>query len=106
MTVLDLDDYIERERERIESGDLDLSGVPLSVKDWQQRADIQPPEYLLGKWFTTTSKAILSAETGIGKSNLILAAFAHMAHVKDFLHWIVSRPRLVLYIDEEMSRRL
>src|SRR5262249_32653067 len=66
--------------------------------------DIPPPEYLLGKWFTTTSKAIISAETGIGTSNLILAAWAHMALGIDFLHWKVQRPCLVLYIDGEMSR--
>ena len=99
---------IEQERERIkrayDEGEVDLSGVPLSVADWQQR-NIPLPEPLLGKWFTTTSKAILSAETGIGKTNLILAAFAHMALGKDFLHWQVKRPSLVLYIDGEMSRR-
>jgi hypothetical protein len=98
------DEFCERIRDAFEKGHVDLSGIPLSVKDWQQR-DIPPPEYLLGKWFTTTSKAILSAETGLGKTNLILAAFAHMGLGIDFLHWKVTRPCLVLYIDGEMSRR-
>ena len=60
----------------------------------------------MGDWLTTTSRALLTAATGLGKTNFALALALHMAAGNDFLHWRAHRPCRVLYIDGEMSRRL
>ena len=55
------------------------------------------PDYILGKWLTTTSRSILNAPTGAGKTNFAVAMAAHMSAGVDFLHWKVARviPRLI-----------
>jgi hypothetical protein len=80
-------------------------GPPLAVDEWLKR-DLPAPDFLIGSWFTTTSRLILNAPTGLGKTNFMLAAFAHMGAGIDFLHWKCDRPRKVLFVDGEMSRRL
>jgi AAA domain len=49
---------------------------------------------------------LLSAQTGIGKTNLCLAIAIAIAAGVDFLHWRCPSPRRVLFIDGEMSERL
>ena len=78
---------------------------PLTVEDWRAR-DLPLPDFVLGSVFTTTTRALLSAATGLGKSNLALAISQHMAAGLSFLHWRAHRPVKVLYIDGEMARRL
>jgi len=88
----------------VEEG-IDFHGIPLTAGEWLER-DLPPPDFILGSWLTTTSRAIMNAPTGLGKTNLALALSAHMAAGKDFLHWKVPRPSRVLFVDGEMSRRL
>ena len=78
---------------------------PLTIEQWLSR-DLAPPDFLLGNWLTTTSRALLSAATGLGKTNFAMALGMHASAGADFLHWQGRRPCNVLYIDGEMSRRL
>ncbi len=86
---------------KVEIGDL----PPLTLNDWRAR-DLAPPEFIMGYWLTTTTRALLSAATGLGKTNFGLALGMRIAAGQDFLHWRAHRPARVLYLDGEMSRRL
>ena len=77
---------------------------PLTLADWQKR-DLPSPEYLLGSMLSTTNRMLISAKTGIGKTNFALAIGIRVAAGVGFLHWKEKGPRRVLYIDGEMSRR-
>ena len=77
----------------------------LTAEEWLAR-DLAPVDCLVGDWLTTTSRILLAAETGIGKTNLAMALAIHLAAGIDFLHWRIPQPRRVLYVDGEMSRRL
>jgi hypothetical protein len=77
----------------------------LRIEDWRSRG-LPPPDKLLGEWLTTTSRILLTADTGLGKTNLCMAIAGNMAAGVDFLHWRAHRLAKVLYIDGEMSRRL
>jgi hypothetical protein len=77
----------------------------LTVDQWRER-DLPGPDYLLGEVFSTSNRAIMSATTGLGKTNFALGIGMRMAAGMDFLHWKGRRPAKVLYIDGEMSRRL
>jgi RecA-family ATPase len=74
--------------------------------DSQQSAGIPEPDFIMGHWLTTTSRVLLTAATGLGKTNFGLALAMRVAAGEDFLHWRGHRPCRVLYIDGEMSRRL
>src|SRR3546814_5923072 len=51
-------------------------GLCLSVAEWLQRA-LPAPDFLMGEWLSSTSRAMLVAPTGLGKTNLCMAlAFA------------------------------
>jgi hypothetical protein len=77
----------------------------LSVAQWLER-ELPKPDFILGKWLTTTSRSMLYATTGIGKTMFALAMAAAMASGRPFLHWSVARPSRVLLIDGEMARRV
>ena len=79
--------------------------IPLSIEAWLKR-ELPVPDRLLGEWLTTTSRTIMSAATGIGKTNFGLAFAAHAAAGVDFLHWRAHRSCRVLFVDGEMSRGL
>ena len=77
----------------------------LTLDQWADRK-IQPKDFLLGEVFSTTTRAILSADTGLGKTHFGFAiAFAMAARV-DFCHWKATRPARVLLIDGEMAADL
>ncbi len=76
----------------------------LSLRSWLER-DLPEPDMLLGP-FSTTSRAMFVADTGLGKTNLAMGIAFAMASGQSFLHWEGKRPASVLYIDGEMSRRL
>jgi AAA domain/DNA polymerase family A/Toprim domain/CHC2 zinc finger len=78
---------------------------PLTPNEWRTRK-LPPVDKLMGHVFTTTSRCLLSADTGLGKTNLCMAIAICMAAKKDFLHWQAHRPAKVLYIDGEMSPEL
>lgn len=92
-------DYAPRSRA------LNLDAVPLAFADWLAR-DLPPPDRLMGEWLTTTSRVLMNAPTGLGKTNLIMALFASAAAGRNFLHWRAHRAARALFIDGEMSRRL
>ena len=63
-----------------------LNPLPLTVADWIAR-DLPEPEFVMGHWLSTTSRALLVAPTGLGKTNFALALAAAMAAGESFLHW-------------------
>jgi hypothetical protein len=78
----------------------------LSGTCWLTR-DIPKPDFLLGELLSTTCRVELVGPTGLGKTNILLAIAFRIADGADFLHWKGSgKPRRVLFIDGEMSRRL
>src|SRR5438132_8681725 len=50
----------------------DTANLVLSFADWAKR-QLPPPDCVCGSWLTTTSRVLLWAETGIGKTVLSLA---------------------------------
>jgi RecA-family ATPase len=76
----------------------------LSPAEWEAR-DLPPEDKLLGP-FSTTARAELSADTGLGKTMLGLALAHAMARGVPFLHWHPGRAGRVLYIDGEMPGEL
>jgi hypothetical protein len=78
---------------------------PLTLDDWRDR-DLPEPDFIMGHWVSTTSRALVTAATGLGKTNFGLALGIRGAGGIDFLHWQARRRARVLYIDGEMSRRL
>ena len=110
----DIDDEPQTQIEEIEQKLTSLKGgylnkkfdnIPLSIDQWFDR-ELPEPDRLMGAWMTTTSRIILNAPTGIGKTNFTMALGAHTSAGIDFLHWRSHRPARVLFIDGEMSRRL
>ncbi len=84
---------------------LDFGRIPLTIAEWLDR-DLPAPDLIMGEWLTTTSRVLVNAPTGLGKTNFAMALAAHIAEGKDFLHWRGHRPCRVLFVDGEMSRRL
>jgi hypothetical protein len=82
---------------------LDKAILPLA--DWLAR-DLPPVDPLLGHWLTTTSRVLLPAPTGLGKSMFAIALGMRVAAGFPFLRWEERRQCNVLYIDGEMSNRL
>jgi hypothetical protein len=83
----------------------DSSNAILQLSDWLKR-DLPSPDYISGWWLTTTSRVMLYAPTGAGKTMIAIAVSIRAAEGLPFLHWKGRRPRKVLYVDGEMSRRL
>ena len=79
--------------------------VVLTLQEWLVR-DLPEPDYILGNWLTTTSRALLVAPTGLGKTMLGIALGMRAAANSGFLNWRGVRPARVLFVDGEMSRRL
>jgi hypothetical protein len=91
--------------EQGEAAPIDFRHIPLTMEQWLDR-DLPAPDLIMGEWLTTTSRVLLNAPTGLGKTNFAMALGAHIAEGKDFLHWRGHRPTRVLFVDGEMSRRL
>jgi hypothetical protein len=83
----------------------DFGAVPLTIEQWLER-DLPTFDPIIGNILSTTTRALLAAPTGIGKTNFGMALWAHAGAGKDFLHWRIVRPCRMLFIDGEMSRRL
>lgn len=84
----------------------DYSGMCTRITDWLQR-DLAEPDHLLGHIVSTTSRTLLVAPTGLGKTNFSMALGIAIAAGDGFLHWRgCGRPRSILFIDGEMSNRL
>lgn len=61
---------------------------------------------LLGHVLSTSTRMLLFADTGLGKTHFTMAVSGHTGIGKDFLHWHCPRPARILYIDGEMSLKL
>jgi len=78
----------------------------LSLAHWVGR-EIPLRERLLGDVLSRTTRMLLVADTGLGKTNLALAITFAVAQGGGFLHWLgTGEPHRVLYVDGEMSVRL
>jgi AAA domain len=82
-----------------------LDNAFLALVDWLGR-DLPPADPLLGHWLTTTSRVLLTAPTGLGKSMLAIPLGMHVAAGMQFLRWDGRRACNDLYVDGEMSNRL
>jgi hypothetical protein len=89
-----------------------ISEIPRRLR-WRYRevdwltAEDESEDLLLGEVFSTTTRAMLYAPTGAGKTMFALELAAHVANGSDFLHWSGSgKSRGVLYVDGEMSKSL
>jgi Bifunctional DNA primase/polymerase, N-terminal/AAA domain len=78
---------------------------PLTLAEWKAR-DLPPPDYICGNWLSTTSRVLLVAPTGLGKTMFGVGLTMAIAGNRDFVHWKRRRPAKVLFIDGEMSNRL
>jgi hypothetical protein len=78
---------------------------PMTLNEWRNR-DLPPTDFIMGNWLTTTTRCLLTAATGLGKTNFGMVLAMRAAAGMGFLHWEGRRPCRVLYIDGEMSRRL
>jgi hypothetical protein len=63
---------------------------------------LPPPDYIMGELFSTTSRVLFSADTGLGKSMFALGLAMAIAQGRDFLHWRCRRSARVLIVDGEM----
>jgi hypothetical protein len=93
-----------RETRQPEPVQLELS-LPLTLDEWATRK-LPVADFISGDWLTTTSRTLLVAPTGIGKTMFALALAFSVALGRGFLQWRAQRPVRVLFIDGEMSRRL
>ena len=82
-----------------------VDGIPLHIDEWLHR-NLADPDKLIGEWLTSTSRVILNADTGLGKTSFAMAIGGHGAAGVHFLRWRIPRPIRVLYVDGEMSNRL
>jgi hypothetical protein len=83
-----------------------LKARALSGAAWLQR-EIPPPDFILGEVFSTETRCLLFAPTGIGKTLIMIALGMAVAAGERFLHWPgTGKPRRMLFIDGEMSKRL
>jgi RecA-family ATPase len=78
---------------------------PLTLEEWLDR-DLPEPDFLLGQLLSTTSRVIINAPTGIGKTMFLMGMFMGMSAGLGFLRWPSVRQARTLFIDGEMSRRL
>ncbi len=78
------------------------AGLTLSLDAWAAR-DVPPRRLLLGDIFSATTRAMLVADTGIGKTHLGFAFAFAMAAGEPFCHWEGHEPAKVLIVDGEMS---
>ncbi len=83
----------------------DPTRLCLTPAQWAKR-DIQPPDHLLGEAFSTTTRSIFAADTGLGKTMFAAAVAYAMRLGQGFLHWQGQRPARVLFVDGEMPRDL
>jgi RecA-family ATPase len=83
----------------------DASKAILRLDEWLKRP-LEPPTLVMGEWLSTTSRVMLYAPTGLGKTMFGIALGLRAASGTGFLHWRGHGPKRVLYIDGEMPRLL
>ncbi len=83
----------------------DHADLPLTLDQWADRT-LPPRDFLLGSIFTTTTRAMLSAKTGLGKTHLGFAFGFAIGAAVSFCHWKGHRKARVLIVDGEMAVEL
>jgi len=73
----------------------------LSLRAWMD-LELPPRDYLLGDLLCTTSRFMITAATGVGKTLLGLDMAGAVAAGAPLLHWSGRRRARVLYFDGEM----
>ena len=104
-----------QEAERLPVSDVDSQyGQPnktnhadlcLTLDQWDAR-ELPERHFLLGSIFTTTTRAMLSARTGLGKTHLGFAFGFAIGAATSFCHWRARRGARVLIVDGEMAVEL
>ena len=79
--------------------------LPLTLDQWADRT-LPERDFLLGRVFSTTTRAMLSAKTGLGKTHLGFAFGFAIGAALSFCHWQGHRKARVLIVDGEMSVEL
>jgi hypothetical protein len=92
-------------REIPAEGTINFTDTPLTTQQWLTR-DLPEADLLLGHVLSTSTRMLLFADTGLGKTHFTMAVSGHSGVGKDFLHWHCPRPARILYIDGEMSLKL
>ena len=87
------------------NGNAPMAKPCLTPAEWACR-EIEPADHLLGELFSTTCRAVLVADTGLGKTMFAMAMAFAMHLGRGFLRWSAQRPAQVLFIDGEMPRDL
>ena len=82
-----------------------MKPAAMSVEEWLKR-EIEEADCILGDWLTTTSRVLLTAPTGLGKTMFVFGLAMGAGTAKGFLSWRGRRISRVLIIDGEMSIRL
>jgi len=82
-----------------------VGAIPLTPAAWMAR-ELPPPDFLMGELFSTTSRVLIAADTGLGKSMLGLGVAFAMRLGRGFLHWTAHHTSRVLVLDGEMPRDL
>jgi hypothetical protein len=84
----------------------DLNADRFTAEAWLARDDLAEREQLIGP-ISKTSRVMLVAPTGVGKTHVAMAIGCSIASGKAWLpHWNVPSPERVLYIDGEMPATL
>lgn len=83
----------------------DISTLALTPAAWAAR-ELPATDHLLGELFSTTCRALLVADTGLGKTMFAVALAFAMHLGRGFLHWSSRRNARVLFVDGEMPRDL
>ncbi len=83
----------------------DAAMVSLTPAAWAKR-ELPEQDRLMGDLFTTTSRVMLAADTGLGKTLFTVALAVAMRLGRTFLHWKAHREARVMFIDGEMPREL
>ena len=80
--------------------------VVLTLQEWLVR-DLPEPDYILGNWLTTTSRALLVAPTELGKTMFGIALGMRTAANRCFLNWQGSASRTgPVHRSQEVLQRL
>lgn len=103
-------EYADRKRRKTngsggEDVAVDYSSLTLSLDQWFA-LDVPPRRLLLGDILSTTTRAMLSADTGLGKTHIGFGIAFAIAAGDSFCNWEAHEPARVLIVDGEMSREL
>ncbi len=106
ITPEDWDQYSGEVREPVSKPNgADPADLCLTLDQWDARK-LPKRDFLLGSIFTTTTRAMLSSRTGLGKTHLGFAFGFAMSGAISFCHWKGHRKARVLIVDGEMAVEL